>query len=122
MGRAARPSWCALIVGPRATEDAKSRLEILEKTTDGFEIAERDVEARGPGDLLGTRQSGLPAMRVADPLRDLARLGKPAGRARRAEKGEAIVSALFGIRNFVIRGAQRAPVSEEVASPCHLRR
>ena len=97
VGRAVRQSWCALIVGPRATEDAKGRLEILEKTTDGFAIAERDLEARGPGDLLGTRQSGLPAMRVADPLRDLARLGDARRIAReRQEKGERIVSDLFG--------------------------
>jgi ATP-dependent DNA helicase RecG len=97
VGRAALPSWCALIVGPRATEDAKSRLEILEKTTDGFEIAERDLQDRGPGDLLGTRQSGLPAMRVADPLRDLARLGEARRIAReREEKGVPVVSDLFG--------------------------
>jgi len=97
VGRAERPSWCALVVGPRATEDAKGRLEILEKTSDGFAIAERDLETRGPGDLLGTRQSGLPAMRVADPIRDLARLGDARRIAReRVEKGEPVVSDLFG--------------------------
>jgi ATP-dependent DNA helicase RecG len=97
VGRATRPSWCALVVGHKAGEDAKRRLEILEKTTDGFEIAERDLETRGPGDLLGTRQSGLPAMRVADPLRDLTRLGDARRIAReRLERGEAIVSDLFG--------------------------
>ena len=97
VGRAERPSWCALVVGPRATEEAKSRLEILEKTTDGFEIAERDLQDRGPGDLLGTRQSGLPAMRVADPLRDLARLGEARRIAReRQEKRVPVVSDLFG--------------------------
>jgi ATP-dependent DNA helicase RecG len=97
VGRAERPSWCALVVGPRATEDAKARLEILEKTSDGFAIAERDLETRGPGDLLGTRQSGLPAMRVADPIRDLARLGEARRIAReRVEKGEPVVSDLFG--------------------------
>jgi len=97
VGRAERPSWCALVVGPRATEDAKARLEILEKTSDGFAIAERDLETRGPGDLLGTRQSGLPAMRVADPIRDLGRLGDARRIAReRVEKGEPVVSDLFG--------------------------
>jgi ATP-dependent DNA helicase RecG len=97
VGRATRPSWCALVVGHKAGEDAKSRLEVLEKTTDGFAIAERDLETRGPGDLLGTRQSGLPAMRVADPLRDLARLGEARRIAReRLEKGERVVSDLFG--------------------------
>jgi ATP-dependent DNA helicase RecG len=97
VGRAELKSWCALVVGPRATEDAKSRLEILEKTTDGFEIAERDLQDRGPGDLLGTRQSGLPAMRVADPLSDLARLGEARRIAReRQEKRVPVVSDLFG--------------------------
>jgi ATP-dependent DNA helicase RecG len=97
VGRAERPSWCALVIGPRATEDAKSRLEILEKTSDGFAIAERDLQDRGPGDLLGTRQSGLPALRVADPVRDLARLGEARRIAReRIEKNEPVSSDLFG--------------------------
>lgn len=97
VGRAERPSWCALVIGPRATEDAKSRLEILEKTTDGFAIAERDLQDRGPGDLLGTRQSGLPALRVADPVRDLVRLGEARRIAReRSEKHEPVSSDLFG--------------------------
>jgi ATP-dependent DNA helicase RecG len=97
VGRATRRSWCALIVGRNAGEEAKSRLEILEKTADGFAIAERDLETRGPGDLLGTRQSGIPAMRVADPLHDLVRLGEARRIAReRIERGEAVVSDLFG--------------------------
>jgi ATP-dependent DNA helicase RecG len=97
VGRSSLPSWCALVVGPRATEDARGRLEVLEKTTDGFAIAERDLQDRGPGDLLGTRQSGLPALRVADPLRDLGRLGDARHVAReRIEKNVAVVSDLFG--------------------------
>src|SRR5262249_21674252 len=76
VGRSSRKSWCALIAGDRAGEEARARLSILETTTDGFLIAERDLEARGPGDLLGNRQSGLPAMRVADPIKDLRRLGE----------------------------------------------
>ena len=75
----------------------QSRLEILEKTTDGFAIAERDLQDRGPGDLLGTRQSGLPALRVADPVRDLVRLGEARRIAReRIEKKEPVSSDLFG--------------------------
>ncbi len=97
VGRSARASWCALITGPGATPEARLRLAVLEGTSDGFLIAEKDLEARGPGDLLGTRQSGLPAMRVADPARDLARLGE----ARRAvvamrRAGKRIESDLFG--------------------------
>ncbi|MEO8188976.1 MAG: ATP-dependent DNA helicase RecG [Acidobacteriota bacterium] len=96
VGRSSRPSWCALVVGEHASEEARSRLAILEETSDGFEIAERDLLARGPGDLLGVRQSGLPELRVADPLVDLPRLGQARKEARRRfEAGERIVSALF---------------------------
>jgi ATP-dependent DNA helicase RecG len=97
VGRSDRRSWCALIAGRDATPEALERLSVLERTSDGFLIAEKDLEARGPGDLLGSRQSGLPAMRVADPVRDLTALGA----ARRSvvarrEKGEEIRSDLFG--------------------------
>jgi ATP-dependent DNA helicase RecG len=97
VGRSSRRSWCALVVGRNAGEEARDRLRILEKTTDGFAIAEKDLETRGPGDLLGSRQSGIPAMRVADPFRDLARLGHARRRARvKLDRGERIVSDLFG--------------------------
>ncbi|HSS44885.1 MAG TPA: ATP-dependent DNA helicase RecG, partial [Thermoanaerobaculia bacterium] len=97
VGRSTRRSWCALVVGPRAGEEARRRLATLEQTSDGFLIAEKDLEARGPGDLLGSRQSGLPTMRVADPIKDLARLGEARREvARRMEAGEKIVSSLFG--------------------------
>ncbi len=97
VGRSERQSWCALIVGPGATDEARRRLAVLEQTADGFVIAEKDLEARGPGDLLGTRQSGLPALRVADPVRDLARLPQARGEilALRAE-GRTVASDLFG--------------------------
>ena len=97
VGRGARPSWCALVVGRRASPEARERLAILERTSDGFLIAEKDLETRGPGDLLGTRQSGLPAMRVADPIRDLPRLGEARREVlRRRAAGERIKSDLFG--------------------------
>ncbi len=97
VGRSERKSWCALMVGPSATEEARRRLAVLEKTSDGFLIAEKDLEARGPGDLLGTRQSGLPPLRIADPVRDLARLPQARGEvlAMRAE-GRTVASDLFG--------------------------
>jgi ATP-dependent DNA helicase RecG len=97
VGRSERPSWCALMVGPSATDEARRRLAVLERTTDGFLIAEKDLEARGPGDLLGTRQSGLPSLRVADTVRDLARLPQARGEilALRAE-GKTVASDLFG--------------------------
>ena len=96
VGRSRRPSWCALVVGAGATPESRERLEVLEKTSDGFAIAEKDLETRGPGDLLGTRQSGLPPLRIADPVRDLARLSEARRRVReRIEKGGTIVSDLF---------------------------
>ena len=97
VGRSSRRSWCALVVGRHAGEEARQRLEVLEKTSDGFVIAEKDLETRGPGDLLGTRQSGIAAMRVAHPVRDLARLGEARRAARdKLSRGETITSDLFG--------------------------
>ncbi|HEU5250569.1 MAG TPA: ATP-dependent DNA helicase RecG [Thermoanaerobaculia bacterium] len=97
VGRSSRQSWCALIVGGSVGEEARDRLNVLEKTSDGFAIAEKDLETRGFGDLLGTRQSGIPAMRVADPFRDLSRLREARRVAReKIAKGNRIVSDLFG--------------------------
>ena len=97
VGRSHRASWCALVAGKSASPEALQRLAVLEQTTDGFVIAEKDLEARGPGDLMGTRQSGLPPLRIADPIRDLAHLAEARGQilAMRAEKKE-LVSDLFG--------------------------
>src|SRR4029077_19059712 len=97
VGRSERRSWCALIAGRGATPEARERLAVLEATTDGFAIAEKDLEARGPGDLLGSRQSGLPAMRVADPVRDLSGLAEARRRvAALRQAGTPIASDLFG--------------------------
>jgi ATP-dependent DNA helicase RecG len=97
VGRSGRKSWCALIAGKGATEEARARLAVLEATSDGFLIAEKDLEARGPGDLLGSRQSGIPAMRVADPVRDLSGLAEARRRvAALRQAGTPIASDLFG--------------------------
>ncbi|HEX3526433.1 MAG TPA: ATP-dependent DNA helicase RecG [Thermoanaerobaculia bacterium] len=64
VGRGMRPSCCFAVHG-RLSEDAKRRLEVFARTDDGFEIAEEDLKIRGPGDVLGTRQSGLPSLRQA---------------------------------------------------------
>ncbi len=69
VGRGSRPSRCVAIHG-RLGETAARRLEIFAGTTDGFAIAEADLSLRGPGDLLGTRQAGLPTLRVADLVAD----------------------------------------------------
>ncbi len=69
VGRGRRQSRCVVVHGP-LSDDARRRLEVFGRTHDGFEIAEADLEIRGPGDLLGTRQSGVPLFRLADIIRD----------------------------------------------------
>jgi len=70
IGRGEYESLCIFISGSKRTEDAERRLSILERTSDGFRIAEADLMIRGPGDFLGTKQSGLPEFRFANLTRD----------------------------------------------------
>ena len=71
VGRGRRRSACVMMYDGPLSEAARARLEVLRATTDGFEIAQRDLEIRGPGELLGTRQTGLAQLRIADLVRDL---------------------------------------------------
>ena len=70
IGRGAHDSWC-ILVADQKTDDAKARLKVLAETCDGFRIAEADLRLRGPGELLGQAQSGVPAFRFADLAEDL---------------------------------------------------
>jgi ATP-dependent DNA helicase RecG len=70
VGRGAEAAICVLLTAFRRSEDAYRRLQALVHSSDGFQIAEADLEFRGPGELLGTRQSGLPDFRVANLIRD----------------------------------------------------
>jgi class 3 adenylate cyclase len=70
VGRGSAKSSCLLFYRGPLTETARSRLEAMRETSDGFEIARRDLELRGPGELLGTRQTGIAELRVADLARD----------------------------------------------------
>ena len=72
VGRGAEQSYCILMTSFKLTHDAKTRLETMVKTNDGFEIAEVDLKLRGPGDLMGTQQSGVLNLRIADIVRDAA--------------------------------------------------
>jgi len=71
VGRGAEQSYCVLLASDKQTEVARQRLGIMEETNDGFKIAEKDLEIRGPGEVMGTRQEGLPEFRVANLARDL---------------------------------------------------
>ena len=70
VGRGAEQSHCVLVYKPPLGRLAKERLAVLRDTNDGFVVAQRDLELRGPGELLGTRQTGLPEYRIANLLRD----------------------------------------------------
>jgi RecG-like helicase/REP element-mobilizing transposase RayT len=70
IGRGEHKSYCILLRSPKTEEEAAEKLRILEETSDGFEIAEADLRLRGPGDLLGTAQSGLPPLQLGNPLAD----------------------------------------------------
>ena len=71
VGRGAEQSFCILLTGDRQTTVAKERLGIMEETTDGFRIAEKDLEIRGQGEILGTRQSGIQTFKIGNIIRDI---------------------------------------------------
>ncbi len=70
VGRDRHQSYCFLLYQSPLSEEARARLQAMTETTDGFEIAERDLELRGPGDFFGTRQAGVPTFRLIDLVRD----------------------------------------------------
>ena len=70
VGRSDIPSYCILLAQHNGSDDARKRLRIMEETNDGFRIAEEDLAIRGPGEFMGTRQSGLPDFRIANIIRD----------------------------------------------------
>jgi ATP-dependent DNA helicase RecG len=76
VGRGAEQSFCVLLTGDKKTAVARERLGIMEETTDGFRIAEKDLEIRGQGEILGTRQSGDQTFKIGNIIRDLKILEK----------------------------------------------
>ena len=83
VGRGSDQSYCILIAGNKSGAAARERLKIMCDTTDGFKIAEKDMELRGPGDISGTRQSGLLDYKLADIVRDKPILQLAIGAAER---------------------------------------
>jgi ATP-dependent DNA helicase RecG len=83
VGRGEAPSTAVLLTYPTPTPEAEKRLDAMVETGDGFVIAERDLEIRGPGDYFGTRQSGAALFRIADMVRDAALREKAKGEAAR---------------------------------------
>lgn len=76
VGRGAEKSYCILMTGHKLSNEAKTRIETMVRTNDGFEIANTDMKLRGPGDIAGTRQSGLLDLKMADVVQDGALLHK----------------------------------------------
>ncbi|MEP6670797.1 MAG: ATP-dependent DNA helicase RecG [Chthoniobacter sp.] len=70
IGRGRHKSYCILLRSPKVEAEASEKLRILEETSDGFDIAEADLRLRGPGDILGTAQSGLPPLKLGNPIAD----------------------------------------------------
>ena len=109
VGRGAVASVCVLLYTTPLSDTAKSRLKAMIETTDGFEIARRDLEIRGPGEFFGARQSGAPLLRFADLAEDEPLLrGSPARRrsaARAAPAGRrAPHRALAGLEDGLPQG------------------
>jgi ATP-dependent DNA helicase RecG len=102
VGRGPWKSYCILLTAAALGEEAQRRIDAMVATTDGFKIAEADLELRGPGEFFGTRQSGLPEFRVADLLRD----GPLLEEARR--EAQAIIAADPELRDPAHRGLRDA--------------
>ena len=93
VGRGSQRSVCVLIPSPGASRLGRERLELMARTDDGFALAEADLQMRGPGELWGTRQSGLPRLKLADLARDAALLEQAAEAARAVVAADAWLTA-----------------------------
>ena len=105
IGRGSHKSYCILLSEEKSPETLE-KLAVLEKTSDGFEVAEADWEMRGPGDLLGTAQSGLPALKLGDLIKDAALMRQARGAAT------AILSADPGLESRENQRFRRLIVEE----------
>jgi ATP-dependent DNA helicase RecG len=102
VGRGQRPSTCVLVSHGRLSQIARERLAVLVRTGDGFVIAEKDLELRGPGDFFGTRQWGMPSFRVSQLIRDRDLLER--ARTEAFAYAEDMGGASGGLRAFIEEG------------------
>ncbi len=110
VGRSVYPSKCLLLASYRKTGEARRRLGIIEKTTDGFRIAEEDLAIRGPGELLGVRQSGFYNFRVANIMRDAEILSEAREEAFRLVEGDPeLAYRTHNILGQMFRGSPHPP-------------
>lgn len=107
VGRGAQASNCVLLYQPPLGQLARERLQVMRDTTDGFRIAEKDLELRGPGEVLGTRQTGQLSFRIADLARDahllpaVQRVGECMLREHRAQTEQLIKRWIGGAARYV---------------------
>ncbi len=107
VGRGAEQSYCILMTSHKLSADAKTRIETMVSTNDGFEISEVDLKLRGPGDLMGTQQSGVLNLRIADIIKDAEILKIARGYAFQVLKSD---SSLSDPQNLPIKNAYAALV------------
>jgi ATP-dependent DNA helicase RecG len=106
VGRGAEQSYCILMTKDELSKDARLRMDTMVRTNDGFEIAEVDLELRGPGDVLGTQQSGVPDLKMADLLRDREILSAARYIANRIlEEDPALEQPQYAILNTTLKRA-----------------
>ena len=108
VGRGTAQSWCILVTYGQLTAEARTRIETLVGTNDGFKIAEVDLQLRGPGEFFGTRQHGMPELKLADPSRDLQLLRLARDEAfRLVEADPQLLGAeILGTRHHFIKNYQ----------------
>jgi ATP-dependent DNA helicase RecG len=114
VGRGAEKSYCVLLTGNKISREAKERLSILCQTNDGFKIAEKDLELRGPGDIEGTRQSGALQFRLANILtdRDILEQARSASEGILNDDPGLEKSVHLGLKNYLQTGKEKHPWSK----------